>query len=349
MNASVIVTYRCPMRCQMCNSWAHPTQPADEFPPELLLRLPRLNTVNVTGGEPFARSDLAGIIEILSTRAARVIVSTSGWHEEEALELARQFPDLAFRVSLDGLSATHDEIRGRVGSFDRAVRTLLRLRTAGVADVGIGVTLSDRNARELLDLHEFARRLRVEFAVASCHNSFFFHTRGNRIARQAEAAAALEELANRMLDESSPKSWFRALFNLGLIDQIEGRPQLLPCGAARHSFTVDPAGEVLPCSGMDPRSWYASMGNLRDHADFASLWSGAEACAARARASGCQRNCWMIGSIAPVMERHLARTGAWVLHQKLRHLGGGRVTVADAHCLRSSEAALAGADAGRER
>src|SRR5689334_11190575 len=58
MDASIIVTYRCPMRCQMCNIWANPTRKSEEFKPELLSRLPRLNAVNVTGGEPAVREDL---------------------------------------------------------------------------------------------------------------------------------------------------------------------------------------------------------------------------------------------------------------------------------------------------
>ena len=36
MDGSIIVTYRCPMHCKMCNIWANPTQPSEEFAPELL-------------------------------------------------------------------------------------------------------------------------------------------------------------------------------------------------------------------------------------------------------------------------------------------------------------------------
>ena len=30
-DASLILTYRCPMRCKMCNIWAHPTKPEEEI------------------------------------------------------------------------------------------------------------------------------------------------------------------------------------------------------------------------------------------------------------------------------------------------------------------------------
>ena len=30
-DASLILTYRCPMRCKMCNIWAHPTKAEEEI------------------------------------------------------------------------------------------------------------------------------------------------------------------------------------------------------------------------------------------------------------------------------------------------------------------------------
>lgn len=109
MDASIITTYRCPMRCQMCNIWANPTGLDREFQPDLLRKLPRLNLANVTGGEPFVRADLAEIIAILFTKTDRVVISTSGYLEDKVLDLARQFPKLGFRVSLEGLALKNDE------------------------------------------------------------------------------------------------------------------------------------------------------------------------------------------------------------------------------------------------
>ena len=34
MDASIIVTYRCPMRCKMCNIWENPTKLEEELKPE---------------------------------------------------------------------------------------------------------------------------------------------------------------------------------------------------------------------------------------------------------------------------------------------------------------------------
>lgn len=45
----VIATYRCPMRCRMCNIWQHPTDKSREIRPEELEVLPRVKFVNITG------------------------------------------------------------------------------------------------------------------------------------------------------------------------------------------------------------------------------------------------------------------------------------------------------------
>ena len=61
-DASIILTYRCPMRCQMCNIWQNPTEKARELTASDLRGLPRLKFINLTGGEPFIREDLADIV-----------------------------------------------------------------------------------------------------------------------------------------------------------------------------------------------------------------------------------------------------------------------------------------------
>ena len=64
-DASIILTYRCPMKCKMCNIWFNPTKKDDEIKAADLRTLPRLKFINLTGGEPFVRDDLAEIVNLL--------------------------------------------------------------------------------------------------------------------------------------------------------------------------------------------------------------------------------------------------------------------------------------------
>lgn len=325
MDASIITTYRCPMRCKMCNIWSNPTSVSREFSPTLLRKLPRLTLANVTGGEPFVRADLDEIVEILFTKTDRIVISTSGYFEEKVLALARRYPRLGFRVSLEGLSAKNDELRGRPGGFDHGLRVLLGLRSLGIKDIGFGITVSDSNSRDMLWLYKLATECGFEFATAAFHNSFYFHKFDNEITNAEEVCGNFEALVNQLLREPHPKSWFRALFNVGLVNYIRGGKRLLPCEAGTENFFLDPYGEILPCNGMEPSVWYQSMGNLHHVEDLGAIWNSDQACDVRAKVRSCSKNCWMVGSASPVMKKYLRHIVPWVVKNKLKVTLGGHV------------------------
>src|ERR1700756_220604 len=75
---SIITTYRCNAKCNMCNIWRHPTRPASEAGIDVLAKLPKMNAVNLTGGEAFLRADLDELISVLKTKARRIVISSNG-------------------------------------------------------------------------------------------------------------------------------------------------------------------------------------------------------------------------------------------------------------------------------
>ena len=109
----------------------------------------------------------------------------------------------------------------------------------------------------------------------------------------------------------------RAYFNMGLINYVRGNRRLLPCEAGSVNFFIDPHGEVYPCNGMECRYWKASMGNIRSES-FDALWGSAQAMRVREQVSRCPKNCWMVGTVSPVMHRHLYKPLRWVVKNKLR-------------------------------
>lgn len=325
MDASIIVTYRCPMRCKMCNIWDNPTKVSEEFKPELLEKLPKVDTVNITGGEPFVREDIEDIVKILFTKTKRIVFSTSGYYSDRIIQLARKYPQLGFRISIEGLSCKNDELRGRPGGFDKGLKTLLELRRMGVKGIGFGITVSNNNSSDMLQLYELNRNLKMEFATASFHNSFYFHKYDNKVTNIDEVCGNFDELIQRLMNEKHPKSWFRAFFNLGLINYVKGGRRMLPCEAGTENFFIDPYGNVLPCNGMEESCWFDTMGNLHDVEDFMTLWTGAKAKAVRDKVANCPKSCWMIGSASPVMKKYITKVAPWVLKNKLKVMRGGRV------------------------
>lgn len=314
----IITTYRCPMRCKMCNIWENPTEKSKEITPEEIKRLPNVKFINLTGGEPFVREDLEEIVEVCFTKAPRVVISTSGWFEDRVIALARKFPNIGIRISIEGLASKNDELRGHQGGFDKGLRTLLKLKEMGVKDIGFGCTVSNNNSKDMLSLYQLACSLDLEFATAAFHNSYYFHKDDNIITNQSEVCNDFKKLVEMQLQENSPKSWFRAFFNMGLINYIEGNRRMLPCEAGLVNFFVEPYGDIYPCNGLEKKFWKEKMGNIRETPDFNEIWYGDQAQKVREMVRSCPKNCWMVGTAAPVMKKYIKHPLKWALTNKVR-------------------------------
>lgn len=325
----IILTYRCPMQCKMCNIWQNPTDKNIEITPMDMEKLPEVKFINITGGEPFIREDLEEIVEVAFRKSPRVVISTSGWFEERIIRLAEKFPKIGIRISMEGLSQKNDELRGREGGFDKGLRTLLRLKEIGIKDIGFGITVSDANSADMLSLYQLSRSLGMEFATAALHNSYYFHKMDNAFTAKEEVCHNFGKLIEWQLRESHPKSWFRAYFNWGLINYVQGKPRLLPCEAGSVNFFVDPYGDVYPCNGLESRYWKESMGNIRTMSSFQELWKSEQAGRVREQVRKCPKNCWMVGTAAPVMKKYIVTPLKWVWQQKMQIAMGHPINLTD--------------------
>ncbi len=205
-DASIILTYRCPMKCKMCNIWANPTKKEEEISCSDLRSLPDLKFINLTGGEPFVREDIEEIVQECYRHTRRIVISTSGWFENRVVDLAKRFPNIGIRISIEGLSCKNDELRGHAGGFDKGLRTLLTLKEMGLKDIGFGCTVSNNNSKDMLSLYQLSRNLGMEFATAAFHNSYYFHKTDNRITNREEVCNDFEQLIKWQLLENHPKS-----------------------------------------------------------------------------------------------------------------------------------------------
>jgi len=305
----------------MCHTWQHPSRIAEEFSPEVLASLPGGQTkINITGGEPALREDLPEIVEILYPKTSRLEIISNGSLPERLFAIADRHPDMTFRISLEGLPAISDEIRGLHNGFDKGLRSLLGLRERGVKDLGISMTISDDNVGDLVPLYDMAAGMGLEFTQCVPHNSHYFHKHDNEIhdtdAWAAEVRRFIEHLlrSKRRSPRLRVKDWFRAYLNLGLLHHVTRGARPLACGGGTDFFFVDPFADVLPCNGMAEKD---PMGNLKEQS-FEEIWRSDKAVKVRQRVRGCDRGCWMVGSAVPAMRKNLPAISAWVLKNKIR-------------------------------
>nr|MBF0223129.1 radical SAM protein [Desulfobulbaceae bacterium] len=333
MEACLIVTYRCNAKCYMCNTWQHPTRKDEEYTQDLVTKLPAdLEFINITGGEPFLRSDIEGIIDAALYKTKRLVISTNGYFTDHIIQAAERFGNkIGIRISIEGLPAANDELRGIKNGFDHGIRTLTTLQGMGIKDIGFGITVSDRNAGDMIELFRLANAMGLEFATATTHNSFYFHKDDNGYQDREKVASAFEEIAKELLKTNKPKNWFRAYFNMGLANKVRGNPRSLPCEVGTDMFFVDPFGNILPCNGSDEPM---IMGNLHCQS-FKEIWNSEQAEKIRSRVAGCEKQCWMIGSAAPAMKKRLAVPVKWVLKNKFKvfNAGGNEVLLTPITCV----------------
>ena len=153
-----------------------------------------------------------------------------------------------------------------------------------------------------------------QFLIA--YNSFYFVEAKNIIHDRPMVAQNFENLVNKLLKSNSPKKWFRAYFNHGLINYIYGQPRLLPCDMSFDTFFIDPYGDVMPCNGTKNKE---VMGNLNTQT-WDELWNSSEAEKVRAKVRHCDRQCWMIGSVSPAMHKYIWKPAWWVVKHKVKSL-----------------------------
>lgn len=315
LNGTVIVTYRCNARCTMCNRYKAPSKPEEEISIETIKKLPPMYFTNITGGEPFIRTDLKDIVRELYKKSDRIVISTNGFFTDRIIDLCNEFPEIGIRISIEGLEQTNNEIRGLPDGFNRGYTTLKKLVEMKHPDVGFGMTVQDKNAKDLVALYKVSNELNMEFATASLHNSFYFVEAKNIIKDRMMVAQQFEDLINELLNSNSPKKWFRAYFNHGLINYIFCQKRLLPCNMAFDTFFIDPYGDVMPCNGTKDKE---VMGNLNEQS-WDELWNSEQAEQVRSKVRHCDRNCWMIGSASPAIRKHIIKVSWWVfVHKFLR-------------------------------
>ncbi len=321
MDLTLFVTYRCNARCIMCNIWQHPSVLSDEITPELLSRqLPdhAFNKITLSGGEPTLRSDLLEIVRVLQPKPRRIEVISNGLKPDKLIEIATQYPKTIFRISLDGLAAVHDEMRGTPGAYELAMRSINELLRLGVTNIGLSLTLGEKNLADLMPLYQLACTLGIEMSVTVPHNSFYFHKEDNAIADQPAWAAEFRKYIRALLHSKRSslklrvKDWFRAYLSYGLLLHVLQETRPLPCSAADAFCFIDPSGDVMPCHGMAKKM---SMGNLNEQPFEAIMHSDLSGQAHKAVAA-CQNRCWMMCTAVPMMKKNLVRVLWWIAKNK---------------------------------
>ena len=165
LSASLKLTENCQAKCVTCNYWQ--TRWDDglntERSVDVINRLSGfgIRYLRFTGGEPLLRRDLFQIMQKADmTRFKRVTLQTNGLLLKKLSRQINDSPISKVAVSIDGLEASNDVIRGIKGYFKLAMEGIRLLKGK---QVSIVATLNGRSADELEGLAAEAKGAGASF------------------------------------------------------------------------------------------------------------------------------------------------------------------------------------------
>jgi MoaA/NifB/PqqE/SkfB family radical SAM enzyme len=155
----LLVNRGCNLRCSFCDLWEGkerlPLAQAEALFDEAVAIGTR--TVVLTGGEPTLHPDLPAIVRAARRRGLAVNVTTNGTTLDRHYETLRDAGVDSLSVSIDGLPATHDRIRGQDGAHARTWKQLLRVVHDARVGISVYFTVTRENVRELVPVWEQVR------------------------------------------------------------------------------------------------------------------------------------------------------------------------------------------------
>ena len=196
----------------------------------------------------------------------RLVIFTHGFMTDRirklAKELKRVAPDLALRISIDGLEATHEKVRGIPGGFQKDMESLQVLKEAGFQDLGIAMTVMEENVSEIRGVYALSQDLDVDFSITVATDSevYFGADKGSlRPSDGEDLKRGFEYLIRRHFRSFRPRSVARAWFEKSLLDYTRGRGRAIACDAGNGFFYLDSKANVYACHILSSR-----IGNLRE-------------------------------------------------------------------------------------
>jgi len=250
IHCNLQVTYRCNFRCKICDFWKTRHQREDELTLEQIRligrKLKQLGTliISLAGGEPLIREDLFDVIRILNEENHFPILITNGWFVNEDLAadiLKAGLQEIS--VSVDYADpAKHDAMRGKEGSWKRAINALdllHRKRPDRRNRVHMITVLMDDNLDEIEALIKISRELGVTYMV-----NLYSWNRGSK-----ERRLPHQKVSDYLLNLKQKYPEFVSMTTyLERMDEAVEHGGLGRCQTGKLLMNIDNKGKVARCT-----------------------------------------------------------------------------------------------------
>lgn len=276
------ITLACDLACRHCGSRAGRDRPEELSTEECLDLVDQMagmgvKEVSLIGGEAYLRDDWTQILSRIRHHGMLPLLTTGGrgMTKERAREAAAAGL-VSASVSIDGLEATHDRLRGVVGSHASALEAMRNLREAGVR-VSTNTQINRLSMPELPEVletlianggHSWQIQLTVAMGRAVDEPEVLLQPHD-----LLELFPLLSRLKTRC-DEAKVRLWPGN--NIGYFGpyetQLRGTMPLghmYTCGAGRSTLGIEANGAIKGCPSLPTEAW--TGGNIRDQS-LKDIW-----------------------------------------------------------------------------
>lgn len=255
----------CDSGCVMCNIWKRKIE--HELSPDELEKILRdqlfehVKYVGITGGEPTLRKDLPRLFEaVIKARPdiQGLSIITNGIKFEQvkervlaSFEVCKSYQvPFSVMVSLDGVGAVHDNIRGKSGNFESAVRLIEYLRHETEIPVSIGCTISKGNVWDVDELLDYLKSKNIygRFRIAEFINRLYNDENADVIRNFDEDERYHLQLFLKKLEHSYETNQDVKRTYLSIIHMLGGGKRLIGCPYQTSGVVVNSRGELAYCA-----------------------------------------------------------------------------------------------------
>lgn len=276
------ITLACDLACRHCGSRAGRGRPDELTTQECLDLIDQMaelgvEEVSLIGGEAYLRDDWLELVRRIRARGMTALLTTGG--RGLSAERCRQAKEAGLEsvsVSVDGLEATHDRLRGVRGSHRAAFEALANLREAGIR-VSANTQINRLSMPELQavlealiaeEIHSWQIQLTVAMGRAADEPDILLQPYD-----LLELFPLLARLAARA-KEAGVRLWPGN--NVGYFGPYESalrgsmpRGHMASCGAGRSTLGIEADGAIKGCPSLPTGAW--TGGNVRD-APLRDIW-----------------------------------------------------------------------------
>jgi len=308
LNLTFSVTNVCQSRCKTCSIWElykeNPEKRKEELALEEIEKIFRsmghIYVFNISGGEPFLRSDITeiidsacrylspGVVHIPTNAIARERIERKSVAILDILKNNCSQTQLTIKPSLDHIESKHDEIRGVPGNFKKVIALFQRLKEIQSDypnfHVELGTVISRWNVEAVDEIAQYVTHLGVDSyrnEIAE-QRSEMFNLQNDITPDPAQYEKAIgmfvrqirQNMRNRSLFQRITNAFRLVYYSLAIRILKENR-QVIPCYAGISNVHMTPYGDIWACCTL---GYDKPMGNLRDYNyDFKLLWNSDQA------------------------------------------------------------------------